>query len=430
MNSKAILIHGGWAAAVVAAFTIGSSRTEDPSSNPKSQPEEAARKSAATRSGDFENGSPNRLRLSERENGAVDSKLSGLFGSTRGLGIDALFDKAFRDPNPITRRLAYAQLLESMTPENALALREKLVGMQVNGSEWHDFNYAWGALAGQEAFEFAAASEEEDLSAVMSGWAAANPTEAIAMLDNLPENMADNKAQIVESVIAGLADHDLTMATNLAVQLAAEGLGNPDRMIRTLAVEALRTGSPAEAAAWATSLTDGALKGAAMNRVAGVYARQNPEEAATWVGQFAEEDFAQRAVAEVGEQWGERDPVSALGWLEGLPSTNGQSDGFRSVLGDWEDTNPVAASEYLSQMPPSPQRDAAVSGFARGYAWQDPEAAIAWAQDISDPALRQESLTQAGQAYYRRDPEAARAWLESSGLPAEAQQEVLTRRRR
>lgn len=424
-------MHGVWATAVVVAFAVGSARNEPATSGSATNSlEPTARDGSSSRSGSFEDGPPSRLRPNQREANTAGSELSSIFGSTQGLRADALIEKAFRDPNPITRRLAYAQLLESMTAENALELREQLVGMQVGGSEWRDFNYAWGALAGREALDFAAASEEEDLSAVMSGWASANPTEAIAMLDNLPENMADNKAQIVESVIAGLADHDLTIATDFAVQLAAEGLGDPDRMIRTLAVEALRTGSPAEAAAWATNFSDGALKGAAMNRVAGVYARQNPEEAATWVGQFADQDFAQRAVAEVGEQWGERDPVNALGWLETLPATSGQSDGFRSVFGDWEDTNPVAASEYLAQMPPSPQRDAAVSGFARGYAWQDPQAAIAWAQDISDPALRQQSLTQAGQAYYRRDPEAARAWLETSGLPPEAQQEVLTRRRR
>ena len=341
-----------------------------------------------------------------------------------------LAEKALKDPNPITRRLAFGHLLESMTAENALEIREQLVAMGADGSEWRDFNYSWGAIAGQEAFDHAAASEEQDLAATMSGWAAANPNEAIAMLRNLPEAMAGQKAELAESVISGLADHDLALATDMAMQLVAEGTGQPDRLIRAVANEALRTGSPADAAAWATTLADGPMKGAAMNRVAGAYVRTNPEEAANWVSQFANEEYAQRAVAEVGEEWGERDPVNALGWLETLPATNGQSDGFRSVFGDWEDSNPVAASEYLAQMPASPQRDAAVSGFVRGYAREDPTAAIAWAEDISDPAMRQESLTQAGQAYYRRDPEAARAWLETSGLPTEAQQAVMNRGRR
>jgi len=379
----------------------------------------------------MDNEPSSRVRAREGDTGQNErSEIASVFGSTKGLGISALAEKALKDPNPITRRLAFGQLLEAMTAENAQEVREQLVAMGAGGSEWRDFNYAWGAIAGQEAFDFASQSGERDLAATMSGWAAANPNEAIAMLENLPEEMAAQKGELAESMIAGLADYDLTLATSMAMQLAADGTGNPDRLIRAVASEALRTGTPSDAAAWASTLTDGPMKGAAMNQVAGAYVRTDPEEAANWVSQYAEEEYAQRAVAEVGEEWGERDPVNALGWLETLPETNGQSNGFRSVLGDWEDSDPVAATEYLAQMTPSPQRDAAVSGFVNGYARQDPDAAIAWAQDISDPTLRQRALTQAGQALYRSDPDAAREWLATSGLPAEAQQEVLTRRRR
>jgi len=371
-----------------------------------------------------------KLRAGQSRQFGDRSELSKLFGIINIGDHDTLAEQAFKHPNPITRRLAFSKLLESMTAENALELRDKLVGMKVGGSEWRDFHYSWGAIAGQAAFDHAANSEEQDLAATMSGWAAANPSEAVAMLDNLPESMAGQRMELAESVVAGLADHDLSMATDLAVRLAAEGKGNGDRMIRAVADEALRSGSPAEAASWAEALGNGPLKAAAMDRVAGAYVRNNPEKAASWIGRYAGEEFAGRAVARVGEEWGEREPEKALGWLESLPDGRGQADGFSSVLGDWEDTNPVAASEYLARMAPSAQRDAAVAGFARGYAWQDPQAAVAWAQDISDPALRQQSLTQAGQAYYRRDPESARAWLQSSGLPAEARQQVLNPQRR
>lgn len=430
MSSKAIFIHGGWGLAAIAAFFVGSMRSEEGDESSDASRDMITGGSSPSRSGDRDSIGLRTLRAGQRGQADDRSELSKLFGNINGADFDALAVQAFKDPNPITRRLAFSKLLESMTAENALELRDKLVDMKVGGSEWRDFHYSWGAIAGQEAFDHAANSEEQDLAATMSGWAAANPTEAVAMLDNLPESMAGQRMELAESVVAGLADHDLSMATALAVRLAAEGKGNGDRMIRAVADEALRSGSPAEAASWAEALGNGPVKAAAMDRVAGAYVRSNPEEAASWIGQYAGEEFAGRAVAEVGEEWGERAPEKALGWLESLPDSRGQADGFSSVLGDWEDTNPVAASEYLARMAPSPQRDAAVAGFARGYAWQDPQAAIAWAQDISDPALRQQSLTQAGQAYYRRDPESARTWLQSSGLPAEAQQQVLNPRRR
>lgn len=137
--------------------------------------------------------------------------------------------------------------------------------------------------------------------------------------------MAGQRAELAESLIAGVADHNLAMATQLAIQFAAQGMGNPDRLSRALATEALRTGNPAEAATWAAGLPDGPVKSAAMDRIAGAYVRSNPEEAARWIGQHAGESYAQRAVAEVGREWGQRDPVNALGWLETLPASGGQA---------------------------------------------------------------------------------------------------------
>lgn len=432
MKVQSMKLHLGWAAGALAAFVLGSALPSR--SNQDNASDDQARNARGSgRNADGVDGRDARARLTRKnEDAAGRGLILDLFGSytASGAGLDALAEQAFRDPNPITRRLAFGQLLASMTPENAGELREKLKGYGADGEEWRDFHYSWGAISGKEAFELAAASKEEDMAATMSGWAAANPSEAMAMLDNLPDSMTGSRAEIAEAVIAGLADRDLASATDLALRLAADGTGRAERLIRSVTIEALRGGGPTAAAMWAEGLPDGAAKGSAMNRIAGSYVREDPEAAASWVERFAGEEYAAQAVAEVGEEWGERDPTSAVGWLETLPPGKGQSDGFSSVLGDWEDRDPVAASEYLSQMPPSPQRDAAVSGFAEGYAWQDPQAAIAWAQDISDPSLRQQSLTQAGQAYYRRDPEAAKVWLETSGLSADAQQQVLNPRRR
>ncbi|MGB6221484.1 hypothetical protein [Haloferula sp.] len=422
--------HLAWAAMAVVAFVVGKATTSDSEPDRSAESKVDTLRANASRANGID---ADGTKLTRNSGSASErSPVIDLFGSlsANGAGLNALAEQAFRDPNPITRRLAFGQLLASLTPENAGEIRDLLVANRAGGDEWRDFHYSWGAISGREAVDFAAKSGEQDMEATMSGWASANPAEALSFLDNLPEDLAGSRTEIAQSIVAGLADRDLGSATDLVMKLAADGVEGADRMIEVVAFEALRSGGPSEAAAWATTLADGSVKGAAMNRIAGAYVREDPQAAAAWIENFAAEDYAARAVAEVGEEWGERDPTSAVSWLETLPAGQGQSSAFREVLGDWEDTDPVAASQYLSNMPPSPQRDAAVSGFARGYAWQDPQAAIAWAQDISDPALRQRSLTEAGQAYYRRDPESARAWLENSGLPPEAQQQVLERRRR
>ncbi|NQX01395.1 hypothetical protein HQ447_12115 [bacterium] len=104
--------------------------------------------------------------------------------------------RAIRDPYPITRLLAFAQLLAALTPENAVAMRDQLVSLGADGDAWRDFHYGWGAIAGKDAFDHAAASKEEDLAATLTGWAAAPPSQALALLDHLPEAMRDQRGMV------------------------------------------------------------------------------------------------------------------------------------------------------------------------------------------------------------------------------------------
>ena len=424
-------LHLVWGLAAIGAFALGSviaSRSAASSSAAGGEAGDGPRAVGGGASRVDGNEAPTRRSRAQRDADAAErSKISELFGAYKAgsVSLDQLAKQAFQDPNPITRRLAFGELLAAMTPENAAELREKMLAYGAREAEWFDFNYSWGAMAGREALDVAAGSKESDLSAVMSGWASANPTEAMALLGNLPENMASYKAQIAEALVAGLADTDTALATSLALRLAAEGTGQAERMIGGIASEVLRKEGAAAASVWVSGLPDGAAKGAAMSRVAGSFAREDAQAAAKWVEGFASEGFASRAVAEVGAELGRQDPGSAVNWLENLPAGPGQADGFRNVMGDWEDADPQAASAYLAGMQQSPQRDAAISGFASGYAWQNPLASIEWAQDISDPGLRQRTLIRAGQAYYNREPEAARAWLETSNLPPESRWRVL-----
>lgn len=356
-----------------------------------------------------------------------ESQLGGLFGNLASAagGLEGLAEQALRDPNPITRRLAFSRLLEALTPENAGQIREQLVKLGADGDQWRDFHYSWGAIAGKAAFDHAAASPERDLSTTMTGWAAANPREALALLENLPEEMKGQRDELTASVVSGIADRDRGMATDLVLKLGQEGNARAGNLMEIVANETIRAGGPEAASLWSESLPDGPLKGTAMSRVADAYARKDPESAARWAQRFASEDYAARTIEQIGGRWAQSNPVAAVGWLEGLPAGNGQIAGLRNAFGDWEDRDPAAAGQYLLAMPQSAQRDSAISGFATGYAWQDPQVAIAWAQDIRDPELRQSSLTRAGQAYYRRDPDAALAWLESSGLSAESRQQIV-----
>lgn len=432
-----MMVHGAWAAAALVAFGIGRLGRDERSAGGDGGTETGGH--AAARSGGAAGmagpaagrlATKSGVRVARDGRAGTDGELGKLFGSiSSAAGVDALAEQAVRDPNPVNRRLAFARLLESLTAENAPAIREQLLALGADEDQWRDFHYSWGALAGEPAFLHAVASEERDMEATLTGWAAADPTAALGLLDRLPENLRNQRERIAASIVAGIADHDRRLATEVALGLAGEGGRMGEHLIGIVAGETLRATGPQEAAQWAEALPDGPLKGAAMSQIAAQYVRRDAAGAAQWAARYAANDFAAPAVERVGTGWARSDPQAAVDWLAGLPAGSGQAAGLRGAFGDWEDRDPAAATTRLGAMQPSPQRDAAISGFSSGYAWQDPQVAIDWAQQISDSALRQQTLTRVGQAYFNRNPDAARAWLPTSGLPPAAQQTVLTQRR-
>jgi hypothetical protein len=425
---KPILIHGCWALAVVAAFLAGRPGAGwNAGSGPDGDAATANGGLRASRvAGDAAAGNRPGRGGNRTSEARAQSQLTRLFGSIVSSDhLDLLAEQALRDPNPLTRRLAFSRLLEAMTPENAQQIREQLVALGADDDQWRDFHYGWGAIDGKAAFDHAANSPERDLAASISGWAAADPAAAIAMLDSLPEGMRGQRDELTAGVVAGLAHRDPALATELVLRLESESYGRAGNLMELVARETLRSQGPEAAAEWASQLPDGPLKGAAMGRIAEAYVRADPAAAAGWAERFAGQEFASRAIEQVGSRWARQDPVTAVGWLETLPESTGQKAGLRNAFGDWEDSDPVAAGQYLLAMPKGTQRDAAISGFATGYAWQNPQLAIQWAQDIEEPELRQSSLARAGQAFFRTNPEAAQAWLQTSGLPAETRQQIL-----
>lgn len=436
MDGKSITTHGVWAVALVATFFVGarwnSNLPGDDRSSDLSANDSGVGPLVSSRSD----------RASSRSTGPTSSNRSGAIAGESTIdslynltpfspgNLEALTAEALSHPNQVKRRLAFSRILSQMTAENAGTIRDQLLAAGAGGSEWRDFNYAWGALAGEEAFNEALTADKKDLKSLLSGWADVDPAGAIAMLEKLPPELADKKRELEDGIVAGLADRDRDEATRYVASLVEGGREDAARLMQTVANEVIRKDGELAATAWVDGMEDGKLKGAAMNEVAERYVRRDPAAAAVWVEQFADKEFAARAVSEVGRRWAEREPLAAVTWLDELPEGPGQKSGLNRAFGDWEDKDPKAAGEYLMSMPESPKRDSAISGFARGYAWQDPEIALQWTGAIKDPNLRTESLKRVGYAYFRRKPDEARAWLAQSGLPADVQAEIQSPRRR
>jgi hypothetical protein len=295
---------------------------------------------------------------------------------------------------PLERREIFNQILANLTPENAKLMREQIVHLDTDSSEFRDFHYQWGALAGEEAVLNGAETRERDMATTLSGWASADPDGALAYFNSLDANQ-QNRSDLKWGAITGLTRVDPNLAVSFAMERMEGGDRDATRLMDRVAREVIRSGDPADAANWATTVPAGAMQDAAIRRVA--------------------------------EEYAEQDPVGAVGWASTLPAGDGRNRAMRESFSEWAREDPQAAANRLSSLPDSPERDSAAYGYATRVAWEDPVAGIEWANTIADERTRTRALMDTGRAYFRRDVNAAREWLSNSGLNAEQQRQVLQR---
>ncbi len=429
---NSLFLHGTWLLVAFVAFMAGSMNSSRDRSaeatNPQTSKAFQGKKSASAVS----SLNPRHSHLSPEDRGK-DLPAGSALGRTTGLpastskplsewDISQLGQMMTKDSNPIRRRMAFSRLLQGLTPDNAKQIREQVMSLHHDSSEFRDFHYAWGAISGAEAVLHAQETKERDMDVTMTGWASAQPDDAFNWVNNQDPGLRD---RFKGSMIAGIADSNPATATDYAYQLESMGDKNADRMLSIVASRVLRSEGHLEASIWAENLPDGSMRAAALDRVAHDYVAHDPEEAASWAERFAGQTHNARVIEEVGDEWAERDPIAAINWLNTLEAGKGKSEGLSSAFGEWAKRDPTAASQHLVNMPDSPDRDSAISGFSRRISSENPQAAIAWAAEINDASVRENALVRAGQSMFRRDASGTREWLSTSGLSAAAQEQIV-----
>ncbi|MEZ5327529.1 MAG: hypothetical protein R3F19_20965 [Verrucomicrobiales bacterium] len=279
--------------------------------------------------------------------------------------------------DPLKKRELFSQLLSELTAENAVAaydaVREASRGGWGRGGGRGDNGdmqlllNAWGRVDGKGAVEELAAREKKrqeeaaanggnnrgrggpggdgggmfDMYSVVSGWATADSTAASSYVSSIEDER--QRGMLSNGVVQGLLVKGVDDALGFVSSLPADDRGR-SRLMSTIAEEVLEQGSAA-AANWVSTIGDDDLKGGAMDRIAGTYAREDLESAVTWVGQHAGEDYANRAVSQVAERWAEADPQAVIDWAGNLPE-NAQAEAFEEALDEWTEKDPMAASEH------------------------------------------------------------------------------------
>jgi hypothetical protein len=392
---KSHLIHLGWAIVALVSFLMGSQFLGDSSGEiEKSKSAAGARSDSpglSNRSADAGKGGSARSSRNRSGDGSATSNITGSNPLSEAqisqLGLDLR-----KTRNPLERREIFGQLLASLTVENAKTIREQIAHLDSDSSEFRDFHYAWGAIAGKEAVLNGAETRERDMATTLAGWAGADPDAALAYFNGLSEEEKKNN-ELKWGTAHGLADADPNLAVQFALERHEGGDRDAGKLVDLAAREVLRSGTVADAAQWATTIPEGPLQAAAISRVSREYADENP--------------------------------VEATQWASTLPAGDGKNKALWNSFREWAGEDPEAAAGKLNSMNSSPERDSAAYGYANRIAWDDPAAAIDWAGTISNENTRQRAVIESARVYYRKDPEAAKQWLSASGLNEKQQADII-----
>lgn len=414
---KPVFVHGIWGLAAATTFVVGwhwFPANSKAAGNPTGT--EAATSSAWGSSAPI--GS-----TSSSDSGAKSKK--GVSGA-KGKKVEVLtsariaeLGEQLMSSNLVEQRLAFTKLLDGLTPENALEIREQVLKLTDKNPQFKEFHYAWGAIAGKDAVLHSSKSDERDLNASLAGWASADADGAVTWFES-----QEGKDEIKWGLVQGLADGDPHTGFKMVANLVQRGDRHGEKLMHVVTNAALRSQNLEEASTWVDNLGQDDLRIFARERVSEHFLRKDPKEAGEWAAQFNDHPEGSRLINQVSRDWSHRDPKAAVTWLESLDSSEGKMEGMGSAFSAWAKRSPEDAGMYIREMPASPERDSAIKGYASRVVYENPEAAMAWANSIHDSQIREQAIIETGRKLYRHNPREATVWLAGSGLPREVREQI------
>jgi len=320
----------------------------------------------------------------------------------------------------------------------------------------------WGKLDGPAAMEYVQSQVEEDTgggrggrggrgggdrgfggdrggsssyrnsTAVMSGWAEADPQNAVAYA---AENGSSDGGRntLMLSAMQGWANTDIESAINYAINDVPESTdqnrgGRGGGGMENFLINRYVNEDPQAASQWALSQTDPEVRNDAVGTIARSMAADSPEDAALWAQAISDPEAQSEALRGTASGWAREDPAAALDWALNIEDPSVSSEATRSALSTWAREDPYSASDYvLENMEPGATKDSAAAILTQNLLrQQDLGNALAMAESITDPELQAQTLAPITEGWLKKNPEEATNWFQASTLPDAAKEALLT----
>ena len=295
---------------------------------------------------------PNKVPVAPLVPGALPDSLARLRGSDplTAANAAALTFRALEEGDPVTRMAATTILLESMTPENALAIRQAFLdvtaqtGRRADG-EWALMVRRCGSVLGAEALKQFAA-DNHNVALAVEGFAFANPDGAMAAC----KAAGLSGSQITNSWLTGVCRKDPGKALALALSGEYEGIngaGLLNQAIQAAGVEGAREAMQRALDADPEQAPSSAAFPGLFNALADALLHKNltggtPGEMLKWLEQqkgqpYLTDSLLDRAAFETMRKG---NPGETLAWLERMNAGNAGPPAGTARLHDAVAANP------------------------------------------------------------------------------------------
>ena len=414
---KPFVPHLLWAGLAVGAFVFGRSTMPDSSQTTGAGSATTqtllTSKGSAETAGDASSSSARSEATIQEVRGFIDQFRIGGSGGLNAQGMADAVQAAIKETDRVKSSLMFAMLMDELTPENAEAARESVVG-SVSGFESFRYlgllNYRWGELDGESAVASASSGGGREAgfgtSIALSGWAASDPDAALAWI-NSKEDLDDRqKNWFTRGAISGMAASDPDGATELVEQLAANNEDGVGRYVEAIAREKIKEGGPA-AEAWMESLTSPELRSEALETILDHTRRTSTDDAIALASRYADEPSASGAISEFARELADNGSgQEAIDFASSLPSGTVRTETIKDVYGELARENPDLGATALSGLQGS---ELAVATASYASRLRDSAQGFEMAATIADPELQQRTLISTGGEWLRDNPEEAAA---------------------
>ncbi len=273
---------------------------------------------------------------------------------------------------------------------------------------------SWGAKDPQAALDWlknnpgaTTALNSQEYSSIISGYAATNPTDALAMVTGMgeatPADLALKRqamAAMVDGMSQNIVDGDFSSISTMIDGLPA----NMQNSAYNQLLADWSTSAPATAAQWISSLAPQYQNRYGQTLIAS-WAATDPAAAAAWASQ---QDATSAANAAAGLGGGRRG--------------GGGGNLLASTITDWVSAGGVTdAATYINNLPAGPEKDTSTASLVGGMMTDNPSVAMAYAQTITDPNLQLQSMDSVAGTWSQQDPQGFQAYLATLDPAAAAQ---------